>query len=370
MEQNMNIETANRLIEYRKKNNLSQDQVAEKIGVSRQAVSKWERAEASPDTDNLIMLSKIYNVSLDELINGKRFEAADTAADDNTAQNGGDSNSGNSDGNTADINDSDSGENAPKALHYTSDDGKRIDVEFDENGINIKHTKNADNANGECDYCGENSGDNSKSSDSADNADEPKDHISFKNGIHIDSKDGNKVHIGPGGVHVHDKNGDKVDVGWNGIHVSEGRANGDEVHIDKNGVFVEENGKTRVTTDENGNIIVDDEVKRAHNSKMHRFFNHFPYYALCIIAYILFGFFNVCGGWAFGWMIFLTIPLYYTLVSAIFKRRPSDFAYPVLTLLIFLYTGFYHSLWHPMWVIFLTIPIYYMVCDFIKKMND
>ena len=84
MEQNMNIETANRLIEYRKKNNLSQDQVAEKIGVSRQAVSKWERAEASPDTDNLIMLSKIYNVSLDELINGKRFEAADTAADDNT----------------------------------------------------------------------------------------------------------------------------------------------------------------------------------------------------------------------------------------------------------------------------------------------
>ena len=357
----MNIETANRLIEYRKKSGLSQDQVAEKIGVSRQAVSKWERAEASPDTDNLIMLSKIYNVSLDELINGKPYDAADNSNDR---------------GNSS----SDSDGNAPKALHYTSDDGKRIDVEFDESGINIKHSKNsakesikqngktfkdgsaADDADNR-ESAAENSDDNS--------GDEPKDHVSFKHGIHIDSKDGDKVHIGLDGVHVHDKNGDKVDVGWSGFHVSEGRANGDEVHIDKNGVFVEENGKARVTTDENGNIIVDDEVKQKHKkSKLHRFFNHFPYYALCIIAYIFFGFFNVCGGWAIGWMIFLTIPLYYSLVSAIFKRRPDHFAYPVLTVLIFLYTGFYHSLWHPMWVIFLTIPIYYMVCDFIRKLND
>ena len=43
----MNIETANRLLQYRKENNLSQEELAEKIGVSRQAVSKWERAEAS-----------------------------------------------------------------------------------------------------------------------------------------------------------------------------------------------------------------------------------------------------------------------------------------------------------------------------------
>lgn len=65
----MNIETGRRLCEYRKKNKYSQEELAEKIGVSRQAVSKWERAEASPDTDNLIMLAKIYGVTLDELIN-------------------------------------------------------------------------------------------------------------------------------------------------------------------------------------------------------------------------------------------------------------------------------------------------------------
>jgi len=64
----MNIEIANRLFEMRKKNSLSQEELAEKIGVSRQAVSKWERAESSPDTDNLIELAKIYSVSLDELL--------------------------------------------------------------------------------------------------------------------------------------------------------------------------------------------------------------------------------------------------------------------------------------------------------------
>nr|MCR4698989.1 helix-turn-helix domain-containing protein [Bacilli bacterium] len=64
----MNIKIADRLVELRKKNGLSQEQLADKLGLSRQAVSKWERAEASPDTDNLICLAKLYGVSLDELL--------------------------------------------------------------------------------------------------------------------------------------------------------------------------------------------------------------------------------------------------------------------------------------------------------------
>lgn len=64
----MNVEIANKLVNLRKSSGLSQEALAEKIGVSRQAVSIWERAESSPDTDNLIALSKLYNVSLDEML--------------------------------------------------------------------------------------------------------------------------------------------------------------------------------------------------------------------------------------------------------------------------------------------------------------
>ena len=64
----MTIEIADRLIQLRKKHGLSQEELADKLGLSRQAVSKWERAEASPDTDNLICLAKLYGVSIDELL--------------------------------------------------------------------------------------------------------------------------------------------------------------------------------------------------------------------------------------------------------------------------------------------------------------
>ena len=64
----MTIEIAERLVKLRKKYGYSQEELADKLGLSRQAVSKWERAEASPDTDNLICLAKLYGVSLDELL--------------------------------------------------------------------------------------------------------------------------------------------------------------------------------------------------------------------------------------------------------------------------------------------------------------
>lgn len=76
----MTIEVANKLVELRKKSGLSQDALADKLGVSRQAVSKWERAESSPDTDNLICLAKIYGVSLDELL--KTDDSVEEIAED------------------------------------------------------------------------------------------------------------------------------------------------------------------------------------------------------------------------------------------------------------------------------------------------
>lgn len=65
----MNLLTAARLQELRKMNGYSQEVLAQKLGVSRQSISKWERAEASPETDNLVALAKIYGISVDDLLN-------------------------------------------------------------------------------------------------------------------------------------------------------------------------------------------------------------------------------------------------------------------------------------------------------------
>ena len=47
---------------------LSQEQLADKLQVSRQAISKWELGESIPDTENLILLSKFYGISIDYLL--------------------------------------------------------------------------------------------------------------------------------------------------------------------------------------------------------------------------------------------------------------------------------------------------------------
>ena len=55
----------------RKKNHLSQEGLAELLGVSRQAVSKWELGEGYPEVDKLLLLSKKLSVSIDSLLGGE-----------------------------------------------------------------------------------------------------------------------------------------------------------------------------------------------------------------------------------------------------------------------------------------------------------
>jgi transcriptional regulator with XRE-family HTH domain len=57
-----------RLQNLRKENMLSQEKLADLVGVSRQAVSKWETGLSNPDTENMIKLGEIFNLSIDEII--------------------------------------------------------------------------------------------------------------------------------------------------------------------------------------------------------------------------------------------------------------------------------------------------------------
>ena len=246
----MTIEIADRLCAYRKKNGLSQEELAERIGVSRQAVSKWERAEASPDTDNLILLSKIYGVTLDELLNTDPTEESEP---------------------------------------------------------------------------------------------EKKESVSFKNGIHVDAKNGDKVHIDFSGIHVEDHNGEKVHIDYSGINVEELAKKDGHIHFNQD--------------------AFSDPAIAAKRKQLHSF----PFAIICCIAFLLIGFFNVLGGWSCGWLVFLLIPIYYSLCDAILVRNPALFCYPVLTALCFLACGLYMGFWHPTWIVFVTIPLYYAMCSFVKN---
>ena len=66
-----NTELSERLRQFRKNAGLSQEQLAEALDISRQAVSKWESGTTSPDIHNIIQLGKLYGVSTDSILLGE-----------------------------------------------------------------------------------------------------------------------------------------------------------------------------------------------------------------------------------------------------------------------------------------------------------
>lgn len=214
----MSIKQGDYLKELRIKNNFSQEKLGEQLGLSRQSISKWEQGYALPDTENLLKLSELYNVSVDSIL--KCGEAEEHG--------------------------------------QITENEKQTETEIS-GSVNHAETKT-------------------------------------------------------------------------------------EVIVIERPVYQE---------------------KKPHK-KRGWFFVSFPIFA--VIAYAVIGCVFGARGWITGWLVFLTIPLFYTGIIAAEKRKPIIFCYPVLVTLIYLALGFFASLWHPMWIIFLTIPIFYIVCA-LKKIK-
>jgi len=70
---------ADKIIDLRKKAGMSQEELAEKLGVSRQSISKWEGAQSTPDLNRILQLSEIFNVSTDYLLKDNAELPADPA---------------------------------------------------------------------------------------------------------------------------------------------------------------------------------------------------------------------------------------------------------------------------------------------------
>jgi transcriptional regulator with XRE-family HTH domain len=168
----MDLAMAQRLVDRRKAAGLSQEALAAQLGVSRQAVSKWERSESSPDTDNLIALAALYGVSLDELLYGEAACGANDAA-----------------GSSPDADNSDGAEETEASAEHTDcGDKPFVDISL-AHGIHV-----------------------------------------------IDSDKGEEVHVGWNGIHVtNERKGEEVHVGPGGIHVDTLEDDGHSVHANADG---------------------------------------------------------------------------------------------------------------------------------------
>ena len=306
----MDLAMAQRLVDRRKAAGLSQEALAAQLGVSRQAVSKWERSESSPDTDNLIALAALYDVSLDELLYGQAANDADDLED------------GSADTETADVAD----EAESSTEHADCSDKPLVDISL-ARGIHV-----------------------------------------------IDPNKGEEVHVGWSGIHVaNERRGEEVHVGWSGIHVTNERK-GEEVHVGPSGVHIDtlEDDGHSVRTNDDGTVTIDGETfsswKEAHDkldhhgkhfhTKVGRAWNKFPFPALVTLAYLVLGI--VYGTWATGLFLVFLIPVYYALGDFIDRRRLSkliDGVYPASAIAWFLYMWLCLGQPHPAWIILITIPI-------------
>lgn len=281
----MDITTANRLYELRKQHGYSQDELADMLGVSRQAVSKWERSESSPDTDNLIALARLYNVSLDELLG---FEKSDDSMCSDDNQN--------------------SEENAQN---------------------NVNDDKN-DTSCADCD-------DNTVRKDSV--------HID-ENGIHIKDKNGEQVHITGGiaklvnnivgNIHINDNDDDDNDDDHNDddcdmkdIHIAKShiRFGKDNKFMKLKAVF----SACAMTISLVTYLVIGFVCNLWHPGWLVFFFpfivdatietiikkdaNAFPIPIIVTAVYLLMG--CVWNLWHPGWIIFCALPIYYVLVGTI-----------------------------------------------------
>jgi transcriptional regulator with XRE-family HTH domain len=284
----MNIEIANRLVELRKKSGLSQEELAAKLGLSRQAVSKWERAEASPDTDNLICLAKLYGVSLDDLLDTD--QSVDEIVEEQVKP------------------------EQEEKKKETAEEAQTSSTEQEKAGGSTQEGT-------------------SETTDS--------------------KKRTSEVHIDSTGIHFRDGK-DEGSIDSSGIHVTSGKKT---VDIDPSGIHV------------NPDDRYSKERERKHRYDIAQSIVSSVVALLTVVAYVLLGTFlpNPRIGWGTCWLVFFLIPLASSFVEALKKRSFCAFAFPVLVAGLYVLFGMLYGAWHPEWVMFLAIPIYYSIFSPIDK---
>ncbi len=342
----MNIEIANRLQQMRKKNNLSQEELAAKMGVTRQAVSKWERAESAPDMENLILLAKLYGITIDELLNtgvspetvsaGISLKKDDYGYTDDPVR---EKRPDNYTEEEIFPNTNMNGENsipqgAPFGVDIDEEEKKSTGADTQQDDL-VKNLEKAGRAIGDViNAAGQKLNDTIKNAENGDGKTEDWE-IKFERGM---EKFGEKM----------EQVGEKIERKFN--------------------------DKMERKFGENADCGADNAAPKNYKEPASLLDKLFP--LLMVIVFCL----SIPMGLAYiGWLAFLFIPMYYTTKEAIKKRNPLIFCYPVFCVIVYVGIGLILDSvwvlggfwWGTMWMLFLTIPVYYIVFGhyYSKKKN-
>ena len=270
----LNLIIAKNLSALRRQNKLTQLEVSEKLNYSDKTISKWERGEALPDTDNLIRLARLYNVSIDEIVG--YVPEKETSADENKAAGG-------------------------------ADDAKETDNASSADGAN-------DDGNADGEYDGED--DEYFTQD----GETKKYYSKTKGGKHIRFEtDGTQKRI----------------------IISDDDADDDDDDDDTDGDDYPRR-RTRLCDVLDG-----------------------VYTILCVAAFFVWG--AVFNGWEIAWTLFITIPIFTSIVACVRKKRVGKFNFPCFVAFVYLLFGMIFNIWHPLWIIFLLVPAFYPIARVIDS---
>lgn len=300
----MDIKMAGRLAERRRTAGLSQEALASRLDVSRQAVSKWERGEASPDTDNLIALAGLYGVTLDELLYG---DATGDAGEDAEGEAGKEASSG----------------------------------------------READEV--------------SESAGAGDSPDaKPTVRISLREGIHVsDPQKGDEVHVGWNGIHVSDHNGEEVHVGPEGVSVHE--ASGHEVKSDAEGPGVTVDG-THYESWQAARDALGRDLGGSGKSEFRRRWDAFPFPTLVAAAYVAFVLVGGIWQRSLLLLFLIpAYGLLGRLLDGESPFSVLSGVWPVGAAAWFVWRGTFFGMWRSSWPVFLTVPVAWVVFGSLDK---
>lgn len=145
---------------------------------------------------------------------------------------------------------------------------------------------------------------------------------------------------------------------------------GNEVITSKEGIHLKDNDGGEVLVTSGGKVKVindpDGKINKKRAKQRISFIVTSIVFGLSLITYIVLGL-TISGAWKVGWLLFFISPIVGSILNAVFAKRITHFAYPLVAVGLYCLLGFILNGWNTYWFLFITIPAFYLIFGPIDK---